>query len=126
MPGSDGLGQETAQAVAVAGDAIVCVVPSQHASQPSMLFAQRRMHPPFQCLPQFLQLANQASALGFAVDHIPPVQGLSAIVRKAQEIERLWPPFAPSPTVRRGEPSELDQPRLVFVQAKPKLGHPVR
>src|SRR5271156_2881367 len=28
--------------------------------------------------------------------------------------QRLWPPCAPSPTVRRGEPSELDQPRLVF------------
>ena len=80
-----------------------------------MLFAQRRMHPPFQLLPQFLQLADQASALGFAVDHEPPVQGLSAIVREAQEIERLWPPFAPSPTVRHSEPSELDQPRLVFV-----------
>src|SRR5271165_1704731 len=45
---------------------------------------------------------------------------------EAQEIERLWPPFAPSPTVRRSEPSELDQPRLVFVQAKPKLGQPFR
>jgi hypothetical protein len=54
------------------------------------------------------------------MDHEPPVQGLSAIVREAQEIERLWPPCAPSPTVRRGEPSELDQPRLVFVQAKRK------
>jgi hypothetical protein len=30
-----------------------------------MLFAQPRVHPPF------LQLADQASALGFAVDHEP-------------------------------------------------------
>src|SRR6516165_10133489 len=126
MPGSDGLGQEAAQAVAVAGDAIVCVMPAQHASQPSMLFAQRRVHPPFQLLPQFLQLADQATALGFAVDHEPPVQGLSAIVREAQKIERLWPPFAPSPTVRCSEPPELDQPRLVFVQAKPELSQPFR
>src|SRR6516164_1366527 len=59
MPGSDGLGQEAAQAVAVAGDAIVCVMPAQHASQPAMLFEQRRVHPPFQFLPQFLQLADQ-------------------------------------------------------------------
>jgi hypothetical protein len=91
-----------------------------------MLFAQRRVHPPSQFLSHFLQLADQASALGFAVDHEPPVQGLSAIVRKAQEIERLWPPFAPSPTVRRSEPSELDQPRLVFVQAKTELSQPFR
>ena len=126
MPGSDGLGQEAAQAVAVAGDAVVGIVPTQHTSQPSVLFAQRPVHPPFQFLPQFLQLADQASALGFAVDHEPSVQGLSAIVREAQEIERLWPPFAPSPTVRRSEPSELDQPRFVFVQAKPKLGQPFR
>jgi hypothetical protein len=37
----------------------------------------------------FLQLADQASALCFAVDHEPPVQGLSAIVREAPEVERL-------------------------------------
>ncbi len=48
------------------------------------------------------------------------------MVREAQEIERLWPPFAPSPTVRRSEPSEFDQPRLVFVQAKLELGQPFR
>src|SRR5208337_4778841 len=28
--------------------------------------------------------------------------------------------------IRRSEPSELDQPRFVFVQAKPKLGQPFR
>ncbi len=33
-----------------------------------MLLAQRRVPPPFQLLPQFLQLADQTSALGFAVD----------------------------------------------------------
>jgi hypothetical protein len=36
-----------------------------------MLFAQPHVPPPFQFLPQFLQLADQASALGFAVDHEP-------------------------------------------------------
>ena len=113
---------------------VACVMPAQHASQPSMLFARWRVHPTFQLLPQFPQLADQASALGFAVDHEPPIQGLSAIVRKAQEIERLWPPFAPSPTVSPSQPSAHHYPRLVFVQSKTQLGqsfrqgcrHPIR
>src|SRR5271154_796866 len=39
MPCSDGLVRKTAKAIAVAGDAEIGVVPTQHASQPSMLLA---------------------------------------------------------------------------------------
>src|SRR5271154_1078257 len=39
MPCSDGLVLEAAKAIAVASDAVIGVVPAQHASQPSMLLA---------------------------------------------------------------------------------------
>src|SRR5271163_3689846 len=126
MPCFDGLVPEAAQAIAVAGDAEIGVVPAQHASQPSMLLAKSRVHPSFQLVPQYLQLTDHAPALGFAVDHEPSVQGFPAVMREAQKIERLWSPFAPSPTIRRSKPSEFDQPRFVFVQTKTELGEPFR
>src|SRR6476620_11097335 len=109
VPGSHGLGQEAAQPVGVAGDAIVGVVPTHHARQPIVLFAYGRVPPPFHLLPQFLQLADHAAALRLAVHHESSVQGLAAVVREAQEVERFGAILAPSQTVRYSEPPELNQ-----------------
>jgi hypothetical protein len=47
--------------------------------------------------------------------HDEPVAflGSPAIMREAQKVEGLWPPFTTPLSVGCGEPPKLDQPRLV-------------
>jgi hypothetical protein len=63
------------------------------------------MPPTFQFLPQFFQLPDHAAALRLAVDHESSVQGLAAVVREAQKVERFGAILAPSQAVRRSKPS---------------------
>jgi hypothetical protein len=62
---------------------------------------------------------------GDAFEEEPPVPGLGADVRQAQEIERLRPSQSTlGPSVGR-EAAELDQACLVPMQFQPELGKPL-
>src|SRR6266511_2181016 len=55
----------------------------------------------------------------------PPVPGLPAHVRKAEEVERFRLTLTPRRPVLGGEPPELDQPGLVRVQLQPEPREPL-
>src|SRR5712691_269540 len=51
-----------------------------------------------------------------------PVLGRRAVVREAQELERLRPAEAPLPALLSGEPPTADQARLLGIESQAKLG----
>ena len=75
-----------------------------------MLVSKPLVHPTPHLPAQLLQLADHPLPLSL------PIPGLAAVVRQAQEVEHLRTCPALAPTVLFSKPSELDQPRLVFMK----------
>jgi hypothetical protein len=73
----------------------MAVAGTQHTSQPSVLFAQRPVHPPFQFLPQSLQLADQAEEPGREIRG--PNTGSDLSSRSSHPGERRGQTVAPDP-----------------------------
>ena len=82
------------------------------------------VHAPPQGLPNTLQSTPHPLRGGLASEPEPPAPGLPAVVREAQEVERLRATQPPRPTVRLGVPSELDEPGLVRVQGQIEPAEP--
>ena len=89
-PDSPDLLMKAVQRVEVARQAVVGIVPAQHAgsSQRCCSAIGACMRPPASCR-STLQLARQPLALRLALHHEPPVPGPPAVVGEAEKGERL-------------------------------------
>jgi hypothetical protein len=62
---------------------------------------------------------------GLSLQPEAPALVLPAVVREAQEIERLWLPVASGRTIPDGVAPELDEPGFVGMQLKTELREPL-
>src|SRR5262249_52110683 len=104
---------EAVDRLAVAGHGVVGEVPAHHACEPLPLFGDGQMPASHQLGLDLAQLCLQPLRLGDAFELKAPVAGLPADVREAQERERLRLAEAPLLSSLGGEPSELEQARLL-------------
>ena len=119
------LGVESPDRVDVAGHGVVGVVPSHHASQPLPLLRDGQMPPSPEFIFDLMQLGSHPLRGRGAPHHVAPAPGLAADVREAHEVERLRSPESPLCSTLGGEPSELDQARLLGLQLKCEPGKPL-
>src|SRR6266511_2360080 len=109
---------------AVAGHGVVGAVPSHHAPQPAPLLGDRLMPASRQLLLDLAELRPHPLRVGDALERETSAPVLRADMREAEERERLR--FAESARLPSlgGEPSELDQPRLLGRQLQAELREP--
>src|ERR1019366_305351 len=115
---------ERAERLAVVGHGVVVLVPGQNAGEPASLFGDRVMHPTPHLGLDRVQLGAHLLLARDPLEPKPPAPVLPADVREAQEIERLRLGDPTAESVSGGEPSELDQPRLLRMQLQPELREP--
>src|SRR5512135_2295040 len=106
----------------VPGQTIVAIMALQDSAEPSPLISERDMHPPPHFETKLFGLADHSFPLCLPSNDKPSVQGLVAVVREAQEVERFGTPQSPFCSALGSEPAEHQQPGLVLVQRQPELG----
>ena len=89
------------------------------------MVGDREVHPPLRLGLDLVQLGSHLLLARDPPQLEPPGLGLRADVREAEELERLRLPKPARRSSLGGEPSELDQPRLVRMQLQPELREPV-
>src|SRR5262250_3068103 len=124
MPMTGGLVAESGYRIGIAGHGVIGHVPAQDTSQPAPLYRDGIAPTAFELHVERFQLRPLALGDGDTSDPDPPGPGPRADMREPQEIERLRPAQTPPRPIPSGVPPELDQPRLVRMQAQPELRQP--
>ena len=124
VPGD--LSSEVAQRFAVVGHGVVVEVSSHDAGEPASLFGDREMPRRISSVLTSLQLRPHPLLARDPLQLEPSALGLRADVREAEELERLRLAEATRLTVAGGEPSELDQPRLLRLSAPGRTSRTAR
>ena len=110
---------------AVAGYCVVVAVPADDAGKPAPLFGDRQMPALAQLGLDLAELGSHPLFAGDAPQREPSAPPGRAQVREAEELKRLGLPEPTGFAVSGGEPSELDQPRLLGVQFQAERREPV-
>ncbi len=112
--------------VDVAGHGVVGEMASHHAREPASLHFEGPMASSHQQGSHLAQLRRHSLRDRLSQQQEAPVLGRRAVVREAQELERLRPAEAPLPALSDGKPSTADQARLLGIEPQPKLGQTLR
>jgi hypothetical protein len=95
--------------------------PLHHGSKPAADLAHHPVHTFRQLQFDGLQSGPHTLGDGFAFDDERPVLARSAVVRKAQEVERLRPPLAPFLASFRRITAEFDETGFVRMKLEAEL-----
>src|SRR6266542_2005208 len=126
VPESHDLATEGLHLVDVAGHGVVGEMSSHDAREPASLCFEGPMASSHQQGSDLAQLRRHSLRDRLSQQQEAPVLGRRAVVREAQELERLRPAEAPLLALLGGEPPEADQARLLGIQPQPKLGQALR
>src|SRR5206468_4685529 len=126
VPESNDLATEGLHLVDVAGHGVVGEMTSHYAREPASLCFEGPMASSHQQGSDLAQLRRHSLRDRLSPQQEAPVLGRRAVVREAQEPERLRPAEAPLPALLGGEPPAADQARLLGVEAEAKRGQPPR
>ncbi len=126
VPEPHDLGSEGLYLVDVAGHRVVGEMTSHHAREPASLCFEGPMASSHQQGSDLAQLRRHSLRDRLSQDQEAPVLGRRAVVREAQELERLRPAEAPLLALLGGEPPEADQARLLGIESQAKLGQALR
>jgi hypothetical protein len=121
------LGGEVAegeQRLLVAGHAVVVGVPSQDAGKPATLLGDRLVPASHQLGLDRAELGLQPPRVGDPLEFETPLLGLRAGMREAEKAELLRPAKPTRLAIPGGEPTELDQARLLGVELQAELRKP--
>jgi hypothetical protein len=123
MPGC--LGPECSDRPTVAWDGVVGEVPSHDACQPLSLHWDGLVPTSLQFGLDLFELRRHSLRAGDAFQHEPSALRLRTDMREAEELERLRLAETTCCSITGGEPSELDQTCLVWVQLQIELRKPL-
>ena len=115
---------EASQEAGTRRDGVVVQPPVDDPPQPPGDLVRVVVPAPPQNLCDALQSAAHPLCSGLASEPEPPAPGLRAVVREAQEVERLRAAQPSCPAVHFREPAELDEPGLVRMQGQVELAEP--
>src|ERR1022692_2583379 len=119
MPGD--LVAEGVDRLDVVGHRVVVAVPAQDAGKPTSLLGDWQMSPSLEFGLDLPQLGAHPSRVGDAFELETIVPRPRAYMREAEEGKRLRLAETPLLPISGGEPSELDQARLLSVQLQAEL-----
>ena len=121
-PRAADLTPEAFETLQVGWDSVIVVIPLHHAMQPVADNGNGLVPPTHQGLPEGQQRSSHALLRREANDLKPALPVLTATVCEPEEVEGFRSSLTSAPSIRRGKPSKLNQPRLLGVQGQSEFG----